>query len=63
MIVNPATQKGSSNTRAAFRNTTSQVPIRQQISTKNLESCLPPDAKLWERAVVGFCDLMSKFFG
>lgn len=32
----------------------------RQTPTQQLESCLPPDAKLWQRLVVGFLSLMDE---
>lgn len=60
MIVNPATNQGYKTTPGtSFRRTQSQPPIKRQTTAQQLESSLPPDASLWERAIVGFFDFMS----
>lgn len=60
MIVNSATNKDNrTNPRTTFGSTPSQPPVRRQTSTQQLESSLPPDATLVERAIVGFLSFMS----
>ena len=64
MDVSSATCRGPrTDARVPFKSTPNQPPAnKQQTSTQQLESSLPPDAKSWEKAIVGFLSFMSALF-